>query len=119
MIRQKSAMIALAVLGFGLPAQADDPFYSSEVLQEVVLPDGSVLRTSQTTEVITPDVADEPVMVDAELPWGEVCIFTFFDGLSYYDDHYDAPFGDSWGNGCETYRQGYLVTGMIVSYADL
>lgn len=116
---QKFALVTLAVLGFGLPAQAEEPFFESEIVQEVPLPDGSLLRTVQTTEVIVPETEDEPIVEVVEPEGDKVCLFVFSDGLPYYDYNYDARFGRIWGNACFATRLGQSVLGVIVFETDI
>ena len=100
---QKLALVTLAVLGLGLPAQAEGPFpfLESEVEYEVPLPEG---RAPRTDELFSGIVAP---------PEGELCFFLFFDGRDYYASRYEAHFGDEYGRVCEAERNGQRVVGII------
>lgn len=112
MTRVGPALIALSLLLPSVPAHADDPFYSSEVIQEVPLPDGSVLRTTLTQEVTEPEMT-EPVVVEY-IP--ETACFYRFNGWDQAREYYDAPYGNYPGYICATDHNGLPILGVIGSW---
>lgn len=116
MNRKNIMSVALTLVCLGLPALAQDSYYESEVVQEVPLADGSLLKQIITTEVILPEVEGSYDMPEPE--WQGVCVYQFIGYFLYYYDYIPLR-EDALGNLCHVHGYAPNFVGRILDEADI